>query len=555
MTALLCAASLFVYFRDSITSGVELVTGNGGDNRLYIVILEHWVAVLRGQVPVRSPIFFWPEPGVLGYTDTFLLFVPPYAVARTLGFDRYAAFQGTVMSAKALGFVATYLLLRRALAVDRLMAALGAVLFTISNASYLAAGHAQFFTLAFVPLVALLVCEAARHRRHARHRRARLALMTCALLLALIFYTSFYTAWFTVFVGGLAGAVAMAMAAARNGLRLDVGRLRRAAGSIVLEAALVAGVFGLALVPFLAIYVPILGRRGGRSFAEVAAYLPEARHVLNVGPGNLVWGSLLAPLATSGARGNDFSGYELQRGWPPGLLALFATTAIWLAIRPAPPGEDRRTRLVLLLAITTVLAWILSLHLGGWSLWRLVHALIPGASAIRVPVRINHVLNVAVIAVAVAGLDRLWRWSAAVAPRAGGAVIALLAVGLTTEQLNTTRIAEIDRARERAVFGRIGPAPPECRQFYAMRRGTSGILPTAEAQIDAMLVAYERGIPTLNGWSGNVPAGWDLNMFDDGTPERAMRWAVTKGVAGGLCALDLATGAWTKVDGPPDRPR
>ena len=198
LVALAAPVSVLIFFRETVTSLGARLTGDVGDARLYIVILEHWLAVFRGDVPFRSPIFFWPEPGVLGYSDTVALFLPPYVLARACGLDRYLAYQATLMSLKAIGFAAMYLLLRRSLRVERGIAALGATLFTISNASYLAAGHTQLLSVALVPLVWLLAWRWERRIRPDHRCRS-----SYQASLALLLFTSFYIGWFTLLVSVL----------------------------------------------------------------------------------------------------------------------------------------------------------------------------------------------------------------------------------------------------------------------------------------------------------------------------------------------------------------
>jgi hypothetical protein len=126
------------------------------------------------------------------------------------------------------------------------------------------------------------------------------------------------------------------------------------------------------------------------------------------------------------------------------------------------------------------------------------------------------------------------------------AAAVVIATALLAEQINAKPIAQIDRDAERAKFARIGAPPRDCRQFYVLRAPTNETLPTAEGQIDAMFVAYRYELPTLNGWSGNVPPGWNLNFSDGGSAARARAWAAAHGVADHLCVLDLDTGAWSR---------
>ena len=110
--ALLC---LFVVFRPFWTSHFDLVLSDPVDGRFSIAILEHWTKVFQGHSPLASPNFFFPERGVLGYSDTFFLTSIPYAIVRLLGAGRYLSFEITMMFLTTVGFGSMLYLLRCAL--------------------------------------------------------------------------------------------------------------------------------------------------------------------------------------------------------------------------------------------------------------------------------------------------------------------------------------------------------------------------------------------------------------------------------------------------------
>jgi len=408
--------------------------------------------------------------------------------------------------------------------VERPVAALGAALFTIASGSYRAAGHAQLLAVAWVPIVWLLAW---------RGTRSTASLVVAAALAAWLCFTSFYVGWFTLLVSAAIVATAAALAVVEDGgaATWKCVRSRRAA----LGVAAVA--FALALLPFVAVYAPALRAVGGRDIVEVLAYLPAPWQLADVGPGNLVWGRVLD------ARFGPDADSELFRGIPP-LLLVVATIGVLVA---AWRRTDARDRLVLAAGIAALATWCVVARWGSVAPWRLVWALVPGGAAIRVPGRVVHVLNVVVIAAAMVALDAAWRGSR---PRRAIALGAL-AVALLVEQVSVAPpIAQLDHAVERAKLARV-PAPPVgCRAFYALPAPTQEPTAAIAAQVDAMLVAYRTGIPTLNGYSGQTPAGWDLGFFDDGTPAKARAWAAAHGVSDGLCALDPATGTWSADGGP-----
>jgi hypothetical protein len=63
--------------------------------------------------------------------------------------------------------------------------------------------------------------------------------------------------------------------------------------------------------------------------------------------------------------------------------------------------------------------------------------------------------------------------------------------------------------------------------------------------IDAMLLSHEVGLPTLNGYSGQVPDGWALKPW---LPEYAANigaWIERYDMTEGVCTYDLSAHTWS----------
>lgn len=146
--------------------------------------------------------------------------------------------------------------------------------------------------------------------------------------------------------------------------------------------------------------------------------------------------------------------------------------------------------------------------------------------------------------------DRLFRVYLKKPPRIGRTVAL---AGLTgcmalavVEQINLVQAASLSRSFERAHFRALPPAPSACRTFYAAPQANR---PPFEVQIDAMIVARAQHVSTINGYSGLFPPGWDF--YDTSRPDyeqRAVAWAVKRGITNGLCRLDVDYKAWSVVD-------
>jgi hypothetical protein len=546
------AGVVSVFFREFITSHFNRIAGNVGDNRFLIVILEHWLAVLHGQAPFRSPNFFWPQPDLLGFSEAIFLYAVPYMFLRSLGVDQYLSFEMVLIGLKILGFFGMVWLLRSFMRLSTPVVLLGATLFTISNIYYISIGHSQLISVGFVPLLCCLGLRYWQECKAGRVGRGNRYLFFAAGLLGLVFFTSYYIAWFTVFglvvitLTGLVGRLIVR----RNlpSTRQPVG-VPKVLSAEQLPGLAVAGlIFVSMLIPFFMTYLPALRTTGGRPYSEAVLYQWEAMDVINVGPSNWVWGKPLEPLITK-LRTRPGAG-EKERGWPPVILVVCIGTTAWALVKVIRPLRkksglvDSQWVNAALLGTSTGILWLVSIQFRGHSLWWLVFHFFPGGAAIRAPSRIVHLLNIGVVIVVCLAVEK---FAAKTAKRMKWAVVGLCGMALVCEQINTGRFHEVDRSQEMASIALI-PAPlVDCKAFLATVP-LSVDRPSYAHQIDAMLIARKYGVPTINGYSGWFPAGWDFFNLDTEYLSRAEHWARMKGVTDGLCGANLRTGEWSHIN-------
>ena len=549
LSILVCLMALGVFFRDFLGSGFNLVAGDNGDSRFDIAILEHWRAVGQGHAEFTSPNFYWPQRGVLGYSDSLFLLALPYDVFRSLGIDPYLSFEWVLIGLKTLGFFSMLWVLRSLLGISRSLSLLGAALFTVSNLYYISVWHSQLMAVVFVPLFYGLILCYREAEILGRTTRAGVYAAAAASLLALLLFTSLYIGWFTVLCGS---AFLLVMGVAQV---LKAGGLAPAREWVqaikVRWGRLVAGLatFALVLIPFVVTYLPVLKLSGGRRFEEVMRFSAEPIDVINVGGTNWMWGKVVpAALASLNIR---YGADEKEAGWPLLMLLVFmaATVASVVRVRRSHAAKmdvrlDSRPFLMAVLGVTCVVLWLLSVKFGQFSLWWLVFKFVPGGAGIRVPARLHLVLNIGVITVVVMAIEQVAGRSG---NRARGAFVVLISAVLLAEQVNVGHCHQLRRDEENAILARIRPAPAGCRAFLATTPATAA-RPFYAHQIDAMFAARMLNLPTINGYSGWQPPGWDFFFVDGDYLNRAQHWAMEKDVTEGLCGCDLRTGAWSNLD-------
>ncbi len=318
----------------------------------------------------------------------------------------------------------------------------------------------------------------------------------------------------------------------------------------VLRLGLVASVsFVAALSIFAAIYGPVLATGATRGFGEYLIFAPTPVDLVNVGSQNLVWSGLVRSLHL--IRDNRLDDGEVSVALTPVVQILLASSAA-LAFRPGfwPAGDVGRISRAFVIAGASVCAlfFLLTIKVHNNSLFHILHAMVPGAKAIRVGYRGMVVANLFAVTAIGLTFDQVVRLSSR-EPRTSlrlgrlGVLTALLSLA-AIQQVNLAQPAILSRNFQRQHLAAVGTSPRECRAFYAAPQRDRN---PYEVQIDAMMVVQARHLPTINGYSGLDPPGRDFyNTHAADYEQRAMRWAANRGIAAGLCGVDIERGTWSR---------
>ncbi len=533
-------AGFFIFFRWQIFSDFDLVFGDRGDARFVTFIHEHVYRWLHGGAALLSPPFFFNQTKTLGYSDAFLLDQLIYAPLRLFGAEPMLATSLIAAVLSSIAFAFSYLFLRR-LDVSVPLASLAALIFTFANNLYLKSNHLQHFAVYYIPVIVYcgLLAVSDVHRRP---RRAYLLGAFAAALYGLLFSTGYYMAWF--FGLGLLIFTPIVVYVARPAVQA----WWSTRPTRVLSLALAASIgFLAALSIFAAIYGPVLATGAARGFSDYLIYAPTPVDLVNVGKQNLVWSGLIRVLHL--IRDNRLDNGEVSIALTPVVQILVVSSAV-LAFRPGLWPADNAGRisraLVAASAVVCVLFYLLTVKTHNHSLFRVLYDVVPGAKAIRVGFRGMVVANLfAVMAIGLA-FDRIIRLALQEPHRSMrlarlGAVTAVLVLA-AIEQVNLSQRTILSRNFERQHLAAVAHHPRECRSFYAAPQ--PGRAPY-EVQVDAIMLAQAQHLPTINGYSGLLPPGWDF--YDTNAPDyeqRAVRWAVMRGLTQNLCRVDVEQETW-----------
>jgi hypothetical protein len=532
-----------VFFRGQWRSAFDLLMGDRGDARLVGFLHEHvyrWA--FSFEVPFLSPPFFYNQTKTLGYTDAFVLNQVFYAPFRLLGAEPLLAQSLTIIALSAVGYLFCYMTFRR-FNVTVGIAALAALVFTFPNNLFLVSPHQQHFAVYYLPAVVYCAVAAVGDLR-AKPRRAYVLSAIAGGLYGLTFSTGFYMAWFF-------GLSLLIFAPLVILLAWPVVRRwwRENAREAVVLALIAGAAFMGALAIFTVIYGPVLALGLTWAFSEYLYYAPHLSDIINVSKFNIIWGNLIRTLGLVSEE--QLVHNEHFIALTPTVQAFVLASLVSAAFpRFWPTDEQGRLMRAVTIGCATVciLLYILTLKVGDQSLFRLLHAVVPGAKAIRAGYRgmvVGNLFAATAMALtmhrAIILLERSGRTSRTVPV---GALYGLLGF-CVVEQVNWGPSSQLSRKFEAAWINRIGDPPSDCRAFFVADEPTD---PTLEGkQIDAMMVAQAKRLPTLNGYSGLKPPGWDfLNTKDPDYERRIQVWAINRKLDH-VCRLDVDRGTWTPV--------
>jgi hypothetical protein len=525
VAAALFATGFALVFRGWLFSAFDGAFGDEEDGYLALALIEHWRHVFSGEAHWTDPIFFFPQRGVLGYTDALFLFGVAAAPLRFVGIDAFTAYMLVMAAVAAIGFFGFRRLAVRHFGIPPAHAAIGAFLFAFGNLDAVKLIHVQAYGAMLLPSLCDLVLSGWKSKRYGRVLGA-----IAGLLYAALFLTGFQTAWFfgCFILLLLPLHPAICGFGATRSLVLEMTTSRR---SMVLASAFA---FSVGIVPFLALYFPVFLAGHSRDFAEVVSNMPDWRDLANVTPENAVWGSVLRWLGVVGRP--DRPVWEVELAFTPMVLALFVPGVAILAKRMRQPGRGADCVLVMV-GVVVIIFWLLQMDYFGVRPWRAVWAAVPGAKAIRYTFRSQLVANLfvaLVVARLLAGIAGARFWTG------------LLSAFLIAEQVNLAWPSVMSRRAALAWIDAVPPPPGGCRVFYVMPRAGPPGRTGSQHQDDAMLFAEIRGIPTVNGYSSWFPNGWALDEpANAGYADAIRTWAAHNGINQGLCGLEPRAGRWT----------
>ncbi|MCP3720355.1 hypothetical protein [Paraburkholderia sp. CNPSo 3281] len=474
----------------------SMMPGDLGDARLNNYFLENIYQTLQGgQKSFVHLSFFYPYPYILGFSDNLFGAAPAYLIPRFITGSSDTAFQIWYLIGYVANYAATYYALRK-LRQGGIAAVVGAIIFTFALPVTAQSGHAQLVYRFGVPLsaTALIFFLEQKSWRY---------LAISGAWLVWQFYCTIYVGFFLLMLLVSIASIYILTPSIRRAESLRSAATdfcvswtrSTSAAKIGFSVALIALLILMSLLfyPYLKVS-ELYGAK--REWSEIATMLPRIQSYF-LADWSWLWTSQSRIFADIPMRHE----HQLFIGLVPMMLAVCG----------AMFGSREKDGVAFpLLGGALALLILITAYFGGYSLW-ILFCKLPLASAIRVVTRIILVLLFPIAYLAASFVDTL------IANKSWGRrlVLVVLVPALLAECSFVSIVVspkELWRERLSAVEREV-PAnlPKDAVLFFAQSHG-----PYFYAdELDAMWVAINRGHPTLNGYSGIYPSGYNGFYGDD----------------------------------------
>jgi hypothetical protein len=554
------------------------IPGDLGDGRFNNYVLEHGWLVLTGCQPrFWDAPFFYPDLGVIAWSDCHLGTLPFYAAFRAAGCDRETAYQAWFLALCVLNYLAAAWVLRR-VGASWPGAAAGAFVFAFCMPVAFQIGHPQLYPRFLVPLAlyfAYRVCAGDGLRcwvglgvsivwqMYATLYNGYFLLLllaffvpACVLLrwrAALREWVARHGWWPPISQACLLALAFYALPVQRR-LALALAALALADVCRYWRGPLWAGVCGGGWRPFLAraalgtlcvaavlpLMLPYLqaSRDRRRLVEEVMNLTPRIQSWLSAPETSLLWPGLIR---NASQVPNAHEQYLFPGAVPT--AALLAALGCAFARRHS---DCRGFASAAALAFAGV--FVLTLHTESFCLYKNLYVL-PGVHAFRAVSRVGLVLVFSAAATLAYWLTAAQAWlTRGTSPAAAAAAVCLLLPLIAADQAlrrpgMLTASKAVSRERTRRLAEQVRLEDPQARLFLRVTDEPDRVA----ADLDAMLAAQEMGVATLNGYSGWIPRDYDLfrSVQDPEQWAQAVRHRLHAGAQADLDGLVIVGGPRT----------
>lgn len=500
------------------------------DTRLAMYLLEHGFQWLRGgaQGSFWSAPFFYPVSGAIVRSDSYLGLMPLYYVVRSFAGDRETAYAFMFVGMYIINFSSCESVMKK-LGAGEMGSGIAAFIFAFAMPVQAQAVHFQLLARFAVPPAFFCAWMFLT-------KGSLLSLLLTCAWIVIQWYCAIYTGFFlalAVAVFMIFGKLFLLIADKSSSKDISAPQAPSLWGSdgasirniiiLVVKMVLAAVISIAALVPLLTPYYRLSKGSELISWEGLTYFLPRPASFLCPPSGSVAWGSLERFCAGLPSPGEQV----LFPGLIP-LLALIAAIAVALLMRKK---IERNMLFAAAGAVAVLLLAALVTYSDGLSLYY-YFSQIPGTKAVRAVSRIALVLLFPASACAGIYAEKLLRTLGSLngAMKYLAPVVAMaLTLVVFADQYGTfpkdNSISLYDvRIRTTGLTSRIKNVMEnvEVKSFYYMPLDTDE--PPMMTHIDAMLASQDLNIPTINGYSGGYPWGYEYFYDQPRSLDPLKRW-------------------------------
>ena len=494
----------------------SLAPGDLADGRFNNFILEHFFRWISGSNPdFWNGHLLYPFQQTIAFSDNFLGTGFFYAVFRWAGLDRETSFQGWYVLGCCFNYLAAVYVLSQ-LKFRPLATGIGAFFFTFGLPILAQEAHPQLLYRFGIPLATFFLWKF--------FHEPRLRFLAAIIFWTIWqFYVSIYLGFFLAMIL-LVSAILLPLSAPAlsfwGRLTCWLDKFKEAWSKSNLRERLFTiigiAVLGISFITLIAPYYSVSKEYGfHRSWVNVIDMLPQPASFL-LSDRSQLWGQILGSHFYLPAR--------VEHSLFPGLTVL-----ILLLIGVIFRFDSKNSRLAWVHFWTIAVLTALTLYVDGGSLYWFIFNL-PGINSLRGVTRIHLVLMWPLALFIAWVMDELL---ARVGQKlAGKILLAFLFTGLLiTESTLFNHATYSKKEAQLRLLTLSASIPPSLPANPVIAVKTNEMEPDYMTELDAMLLAQERGWSTMNGYTSNIPFHYNSIIKCIEIPNRIKKYMKFKNIS------------------------
>jgi hypothetical protein len=462
-------------------NGFDTISGDLGDSRFNMSVFEHTWKWLIGVHPSLFDMpMFYPHRNVYAYSDYLMGFAPIYWFFRLITNDMHLSFQSWLVVCALLNFCSYFILSRRFFKLPVFWASFASYVFSfgVPRTSHLY--HVQTFPQFYIVISAMGLLM---WKEKPESKIAPWLFLTGGMMQ---FISAFYWIWFWVLILFFYAAWTITDPNRRSMTLKQIKTFDR-------KHLVLSCLFNMTIaLPFLLHYIINAKELGRHGWVSISETVPRFYSWVFIAKDHWQW--TLIPFKDLIKELPFSSEHNLSLGFMTWLGCAFSIIWIW--------KKKLHYRFLLIPIIAT---FLLTLSSGRFSSWVFITYLFPAGGAIRAVGRIQIFLLLfwaliltLYLAHAYESKSKIKKWLATIL------VIGSLSETVYTNTTTYSRQHSLDRIQKSS-----DQITPGCN----LTANPNGFfLKNVEIRLDTVLASFEKGIPSMNGYSGHDPVGYEKTM-------------------------------------------